>query len=95
MAGDGGGAWPPDAPDAWAAQDTSADALSPHSAHSATPHERVAQGPTLVVPETVAETPKTLALAASGMERVGWTVWMLTACAGLSGSLFGLSLIHI
>ena len=89
MAGDGGGAWPPDAPDAWAAQDTSADALSPHSAHSATPHERVAQGPTLVVPETVAETPKTLALAASGMERVGWTVWMLTACAGLSGSLFG------
>jgi len=33
--------------------------------------------------------PATLALAADGMERVGVTVWMLTMCAALCGSLFG------
>ena len=33
--------------------------------------------------------PLTLALASAGMERVGWTMWMLTMCAALSGSLFG------
>ena len=33
--------------------------------------------------------PATFALAAHGMERVGVTVWMLTMCAALCGSLFG------
>lgn len=33
--------------------------------------------------------PKSIALMRSGMERSGWTLWMLTICAALSGSLFG------
>lgn len=33
--------------------------------------------------------PATLTLAADGMERAGFTVWMLTMCAALCGSLFG------
>lgn len=33
--------------------------------------------------------PAMLALGADGMERVGMTVWMLTMCAALCGSLFG------
>lgn len=37
----------------------------------------------------VAESPLTLALASQGMERVGWTMWVLAFCAALSGSLFG------
>lgn len=31
----------------------------------------------------------TSTIAAAAMERVGWTVWMLTMCAALCGSLFG------
>ncbi|WFC98250.1 hypothetical protein MYAM1_000975 [Malassezia yamatoensis] len=33
--------------------------------------------------------PQSIALMRTGMERSGWTLWMLTVCAGLSGSLFG------
>ena len=33
--------------------------------------------------------PPSIALMRTGMERSGWTLWMLTVCAGLSGSLFG------
>ena len=37
----------------------------------------------------VAASPLTLSLAAQGMERVGWTMWVLAFIAALSGSLFG------
>lgn len=44
--------------------------------------------PTFITTE-LGVSPKSVALMRSGMERAGWTLWMLTVCAGLSGSLFG------